>query len=259
MFDKLGLQIYSVRNYMTDAASIEKTFERLAAIGYKEVQTAGAFPCTAEEYAAAAHKNGFEIVGTHYGFPENVDDIDDYVKYHQALGTTNAGIGGAFELANDKAKIMPFIEKANRLGENLAKYGMKFTYHHHAFEFAKLDGVRIMDMLVDGLDPKTTSFVLDTHWLQKGGVSITDWIEKLSGRCDILHLKDYAVAPGENNGYITECGSGNIDFEAVIKVADACGVKHLCVEQDTWPLGFDSVDYCMKKSYDHLMGIISKL
>lgn len=252
MFNKLGLQIYSVRNYMTDEASVRKTFERLAAIGYSEVQTAGAFPCSTEAYAAAAKDNGFTFVGTHYGFPADVDDIEEYVKLHQTLGTTNAGVGGAFDMAKDKSKVMPFIEKANRLAENLSKYGMKFTYHHHAFEFAKLGGDRIIDMLVDGLDPKNTSFVLDTHWLQKGGVSINAWLEKLAGRCDILHLKDYAVAPGANDGYITECGSGNIDFESVIKVAEETGVKHLCVEQDTWPLGFDSVDYCMKKSFDHL-------
>ena len=252
MFNKLGLQIYSVRNYMTDAKSVRETFERLAKIGYSEVQTAGAFPCTVEEYASAAHDNGFTFVGTHYGFPADVNDIEDYVKMHQILGTTNAGVGGAFDMAKDKAKVMPFIEKANTLGENLKKYGMKFTYHHHAFEFARLEGDRIMDMLVDGLNPETTSFVLDTHWLQKGGVSITEWLEKLAGRCDILHLKDYAVAPGDNNGYITECGSGNINFKEVIKVAEQVGVKHLCVEQDTWPLGFDSVDYCMRKSFEHL-------
>ena len=252
MFNKLGLQIYSVRNYMTDAKSVRETFERLAKIGYSEVQTAGAFPCSVEEYAAAAHDNGFTFVGTHYGFPEDVNNIEEYVKLHQILGTTNAGVGGAHDVSKDKAKVYAFIEKANTLGENLKKYDMKFTYHHHAFEFAKLGDDRIMDLLVDGLNPETTSFVLDTHWLQKGGVSITEWLEKLAGRCDILHLKDYAVAPGDNNGYITECGSGNINFKEVIKVAEETGVKHLCVEQDTWPLGFDSVDYCMRKSFEHL-------
>ncbi len=259
MFTKLGLQIYSVRNYMTDAEGVRKTFERLAKIGYSEVQTAGAFPCSVEEYAAAAHDNGFEIVGTHYGFPQDVNNIADYVKLHQTLGTTNAGVGGGGGEVKEKDKLYAFIDRANTLAENLKPYGMKFTYHHHAYEFSKLGDQRIIDILIDGLNPETTSFVLDTHWLQKGGVNIIEWLKKLEGRCDILHLKDYAVAPGENNGYITECGSGNINFEEVIKVADAVGVKHLCVEQDTWPLGFDSVDYCMKKSYDHLMGIISKL
>lgn len=256
MFNKLGLQIYSVRNYMTDAESIRRTFERLAAIGYSEVQTAGKPNCTTEEYAAAAHDNGFDIIGTHYAFPQDVDNIDDYIEMHRILKTTNAGIGGAHDFAKDKAQFIQFIEKANRLAENLSKHGMKFTYHHHAFEFAKLGGERIMDILVDGLDPKNVSFVLDTHWLQRGGVSITEWMEKLAGRCDILHLKDYAVKPGENNGYITECGEGNINFKDIIKLAEQIGVKHLCVEQDVWPAGFDSVDYCLKKSFDYLSQFI---
>jgi sugar phosphate isomerase/epimerase len=223
----------------------------MADIGYTEVQTAG-LPCSAEDYAAAAREAGIVVVGTHHGFPADINDVEEYVNLHKILGTTNAGVGGAFELAKDKAMIIPYIEKVNTLGENLKKYGMKFTYHHHAFEFAKLGGDRIMDMLVDGLNPETTSFVLDTHWLQKGGVCIYAWLEKLAGRCEILHLKDYAVAPGDNNGYITECGSGNIDFKKVLEVAEATGVKHICVEQDTWPLGFDSVDYCMRKSFEHI-------
>ena len=91
--------------------------------------------------------------------------------------------------------------------------------------FSKLGDQRIIDILIDGLNPETTSFVLDTHWLQKGGVNIIEWLKKLEGRCDILHLKDYAVAPGENNGYITECGSGNINFEEVIKQIAASASK----------------------------------
>ena len=39
MFDKLGIQLYSVRNYMEDEAGVKYTFDRLAKIGYKGIQT----------------------------------------------------------------------------------------------------------------------------------------------------------------------------------------------------------------------------
>lgn len=251
MFQKLGLQIYSVRNYMTDEAGIRDTFRRLARIGYTEIQTAGALCCSVEAYRAAMDDNGFTCIGTHCNLPQDVDDIGEYVKFHQTLGTTRAGIGGFFNI--DKLeKLMEFIEKVNRLTANLASCGMQFTYHHHAHEFAKLsDGTRIIDYLLRELDPRV-GIVLDTYWLQAGGVSITEWLEKLAGRCDVLHLKDFAVTPGSNNSFITECGNGNINFAEVLKVAEQTGVRHLCVEQDTWPLGFDSVDYCMRKSFEHL-------
>ena len=59
MFSKLGLQIYTVRDYMQDEKAIEETFEKLAAIGYTEGQTAGK---ESEEYARLAKKYGIDIV-----------------------------------------------------------------------------------------------------------------------------------------------------------------------------------------------------
>ena len=41
MFSKLGLQLYTVRDYMNDEASIDETFARLVKMGYTEGQTAG--------------------------------------------------------------------------------------------------------------------------------------------------------------------------------------------------------------------------
>lgn len=131
---------------------------------------------------------------------------------------------------------MAYIDKVNTLAEKLSQHGMKFSYHHHSHEFAKIPGGdRIIDYMVDGFDKKNVSFVLDTYWLNHAGVDVCQWIEKLAGRVDILHLKDCAITLGANDGHITMCGDGNINFASVIKTAEATGVKHLCVEQDTWP------------------------
>lgn len=250
MYKELGLQLYSVRNHMETEEGVKETFRRLAEIGYTEAQTAGAFPIPVEKFAEYAKEAGIKIVGTHYGFPADVDDIEEYVNVHRILGTTNAGVGGG-AYGKTKAEVMAYVEQVNRLAENLSKYGMKFTYHHHSHEFAKVPGGdRVIDYMVDGFDKKNVSFVLDTYWLQNAGANVCGWIEMLAGRVDILHLKDRAVKFGTNEGFITEVGSGNIDFAAVLKSAEATGVKHLCVEQDTWPLGFDSID-CVKKSYDY--------
>lgn len=252
MFNKLGIQLYSVRNHMTDEAGVKYTFDRLADIGYKEVQTAGEFPCEVEKFAEHMKNAGLTCVGTHYGFPADINDLDAYINIHKALGTTTAGVGGG-AYGKTKAEVLAYIDKVNELAEKLAGYGMKFSYHHHSHEFAKVPGGdRVIDYMVDGFDKKNVVFVLDTCWLQNAGASVTAWIEKLAGRCDVLHLKDRAVKYGTNEGYITECGSGNLDLEAAIKTAEATGVKHLCVEQDTWPLGFDSLDYAAKKSFDYL-------
>ncbi len=249
--------MYSVRNHMETEEGVKETFRRLAEIGYTEAQTAGAFPIPVEKFAQYAKEAGIAIVGTHYGFPADIDNIEEYVNIHKILGTTNAGVGGG-AYGKTKQEVIDYVEKVNRLAENLSKYGMKFTYHHHSHEFAKVPGGdRVIDYMVDGFDKNNVSFVLDTYWLQNAGASVNGWIEKLAGRVDILHIKDRAVKFGTNEGYITEIGSGNIDFVSALKVAEDTGVKHICVEQDTWPLGFDSID-CVKKSYDYFKANLSK-
>lgn len=254
MFKNVGLQLYSVRNHMEDLEGIRYTFKRLAEIGYTEIQTAGDFPCTVEEFMDAAKSNGLKVIGTHYSFPGDLNNLDEYIAYHKALETTNAGVGGGAS-GKSKAELLAYIDSVNALGEKLAEHGMKFTYHHHSHEFGKIGGTRVIDYLVDGFDKKNVSFVLDTYWLSHAGCDVNLWIEKLAGRVDILHLKDKEVAFGSNDGHITQVGSGNLDFASIIKTAEATGVKHLCVEQDTWPLGFDSID-CVKKSYDYLAKLL---
>ena len=95
-----------------------------------------------------------------------------------------------------------------------------------------------MDMLVEGLDPNHTSFVLDTYWVQHGGADVRYWIEKLAGRIDILHLKDMKliIVPDfvkpQRVQQMTEIGAGNMNWELIIESAKKSGVKYYVVEQD---------------------------
>jgi sugar phosphate isomerase/epimerase len=76
--------------------------------------------------------------------------------------------------------------------------------------------------------------VLDTYWLQSGGVSIIEYMNKCAGRVDILHLKDYKVRFKQEQIY-TEILNGNINFADVIETAEKIGVKHYVVEEDFCP------------------------
>lgn len=230
----LSIQVFSVRDKMTTAEETRETFKALSSYGYTGIQTAGAFSFGVEEYAAAAKAANLEVVGTHWGM-NNLLDTEDAVRTHKILDTKYAGVGALSSVKEEnwsKEALLKYIDTCNGVGEALAPYGLTFTYHHHAFEFASYGNETMMDIFVKELNPKTTSFVLDTHWLQKGGVNIIEWLQKLEGRVKILHLKDYGVNFGENNGFITELGSGNINFPEVIKAAEAAGVEHLCYEQD---------------------------
>jgi sugar phosphate isomerase/epimerase len=157
---------------------------------------------------------------------------------HDLLGTKIMGIGGFFEQTREKYD--EFIAKANIVAKNIKSRGFKFTYHNHSHEFRLLDGKTIMDILLEGMDPDNTGFVLDTYWVQHGGGDVRYWIEKLAGRIDILHLKE--MGRNNNGPFITEVGNGNIWWEGVLATAEKAGVKHYVVEQDSWPGDpFDSI------------------
>ena len=242
MIKKLGLQLYTIRSTMDTAENIRASFKKLRELGYEVGQTAG---CAIDyvEYGKIAKEEGIEICGTHDNYDIMVNDIDRAIANHKALGTTNMGIGGCNAQKDGVAGVEKFIEQANKIADRAYEEGMKFTYHNHSHEFMRLpNGKTMMEMLVEGLDPKKTSFVLDTYWVQHGGGDVRHWIEKLAGRIDILHLKD--MGRNENGPFITEIGHGNIWWKGVIETAEKAGVKYYVVEQDTCPGDpFDSLKF----------------
>lgn len=245
---------------MTDEAGIKETFLKLAEMGYTTGQTAGTYDFIApEKFAEYAKEAGIKICGTHYNWDRIRNDVEGTVAYHKALGTTNVGIGGMpFDARANVEKLNAFIAEFNACAAKYAEHGMKLTYHNHSFEFKKLeDGRTLFDHLVEKFDKENVSFVLDTYWLQHGGKDIREMIELLAGRVDILHIKDMEACRDVRIGettvsvpYITEIGSGNLNFKSIIATAEACGVKCFVVEDDR-AVDVGSFD-AVKKSADYI-------
>jgi len=219
----------------------DMAFGKLAELGYTEVHTAGN-RFDDKCFVELLRKHGIAIIGTHCS-PDNVlHNTDKMIELHRLWGTTNVGIGAMPGNAHkDLGELKQFILDFNRAGEAYAKAGMKLTYHNHHFEFFRIDGYKtVMDLLFEGFDPATVSFVLDTCWVSAAGGDVVDWMEKLKGRIDILHLKD-VMLERKDKYYVptyTEVGYGNIAWDAVMAKAEEIGVKHYVVEQDgNWTNG----------------------
>ncbi len=238
MIEKIGLQLFTIRDTMHTEEEIRESFRRIKAMGYDLAQTAGC-EIPYADFGRIAAEEGIEICGTHDDFDAMTADPALAMENHRLLGTTNMGIGGYW--GNTVAEVETFIERANKLADAVYPQGFKFTYHHHSAEFRKLEnGKTVMDMLIEGLDPVKTSFVADTYWLQHGGRDVRHWLETMAGRVDILHLKDMGF--NQDGPFITEIGNGGIWWEGVLETAKKAGVKYFVVEQDTWPGDpFDSI------------------
>ncbi len=239
MFKKLGVQLYTVRDYLRDPELADFTFGRLAKMGYSEAHT---FSNELDEkvFGEIMAKHGFSVVGTHYDLKKIINDPERTIEIHRMWNTTNIGIGS---MPIDRSSLTleavnKFVADYNKAAEMYAKEGFKLTYHHHNFEFARVDGYKtIMDILVEEFDPENITFVADTCWLAAGGADVCEWLEKLKGRIDILHLKDmsmkYDPISKKFLPYITEVGHGNLTWDPIMETAEKIGVKSYVVEQDT--------------------------
>ena len=260
-----GLQLFSCRDQFTCEADCKAAFLALKEMGYSYVQTAGTYDAIApEKFAEYVKDAGLTVCGTHYNWDRIMNDVEGTVAYHKLLGTTNIGIGGMPTEARlgkfGDGELEKFIEDFNRMARIYAERGFKLTYHNHSFEFEKYgnDGRTKFDYLVDGLDADTTSFVLDTYWVQHGGADVRATIERLKGRVEILHLKDmeanrtYVLSDGREISApaIIHVGGGNINFKDIIPLAEECGVKYFVVEDDRCIPGQSMLD--MKRSADHI-------
>ena len=66
---EFGLQLYSVRDHMTDEVGVRDTFLKLAEMGYTQAQTAGTYDFVSpENFAQYARDAGIEICGCHYNY-----------------------------------------------------------------------------------------------------------------------------------------------------------------------------------------------
>ena len=237
MFQNLGLQLFTVRDYITDPEFADLSFRRLSKLGYNEAQTASV-QIDEQLFGELLEKHGIRIIGTHYALDKIINEPERTADIHRMWGTTNIGIGALpHEARQSLSALRKFIAQYNALAEQYAKEGFKLTYHNHAFEFERIDGYKtVLDVMVEEFDPKNITFVLDTAWISAGGGDVCAWLEKLAGRVDILHLKDYAVKipRGSNTPEIqlAEIGNGNLCWEHILATAEKTGVQHYVVEQD---------------------------
>ena len=251
---KLGAQLYSVRNLMQTPADIRATFEKLAAMGYENVQLSGAGKIEPNELKSIVCDTGMKIVCTHVAFGDIVNDTDRVINDHKIFGCSVIGLGSMpTEYRGSAAGMEKFFEDIAPAVKKIQEAGLAFAYHNHDFEFQKLpDSNRIVfDVMLERCPD--WNFILDTYWVEFAGRSAIEYIQKVGGkRLPNIHFKDMAA---DEKRSICPCGSGTLDFKAIYEVCKQIGVKNVLVEQDNAAKTPDPLGE-MQKSFAHLRPII---
>lgn len=256
---RIGVQMMMLRDHVAVHGPYA-TLQRLHQIGLRSVEISQ-IPMTAEnveEFVRARDDLGVEVAAisatstTQPGVNEPLDTMfDKIVDDCRRLGTRHIRIGMMPMSAMRSAEALRSFcttvdEQARRLGDA----DIALHYHNHHLEFARRDGVRILDQIREWA-PRLR-FEIDVHWAQRGGDHPSSLLRHYAGLVDLVHLKDYRIgelpadvldaaqagdmtawqAAWTNLVQFAEVGEGNLDWTDIIDTSLGIEAEHLLIEQD---------------------------
>jgi sugar phosphate isomerase/epimerase len=246
----LGVQLYTVRNIMgKDPAAILKQIKE---IGYAEVE---ATADTLSKDWSAIQSSGLKARSVHLSLnptDEQFADVKSKGFEYAVIPYVPVPDRGGIDVMK---KLAASFQKA---GERAKAHGLQLCYHNHAFEFKPMNGTMPLDILMGETKPEDVKLEMDVFWVSVAGHDPVELLKKYSGRVPLLHLKDKKKGQPAHAQYnenvpedtFKEIGNGSVDFPAVLKAADAAGVRHYFVEQDQTPDPIAS----LRQSYKYLSG-----
>ncbi len=228
---KIGLILYTIRDFLKTAEDIAKSFEKVKKIGYDIVEITSCDAVSAEQLAKILSENGLRAVSAHTGWDAVSKDPQKVIDQNKAIGNTHIVVSSMPGSFQSEEGYKNFAKMMSETGAKLAEAGMTFGYHNHSFEYTHYNGVSGQEILVSQSDPKYFNFEIDTYWVQHGGGDSASWIEKVAGRVPTVHMKDLVIF--ENKPIFAEVGEGNLNWPAILAACQKSQVKYCIVEQDT--------------------------
>lgn len=249
----IAVQVYSVRDEA--AADFDGTMAKLSAMGYEGVELAGLYGKSPREIRACLDKYNLQAVSAHVPLDEFLKDLDGTVKAYDEIGCrflvipwldSERWYGGCGYGA--------FLDSIPEIAERCRQAGMQLLYHNHSFEFGKTpEGGFQLDAFYGDQRTAGLAAELDLCWVKAGGADPVEYLKKYSGRCPVVHVKDFVR---ENNVTLVAVGDGVLEVEAVVRQAAESAALWLVVEQDDHKYGSPMEN--MKKSIDCIRKIMEQ-
>lgn len=275
----VGLQLYTLGDMMTTAP--KGTLEKLAAIGYKELESAGSqkgnfYGVKPKELAAMIKDAGMTWRSAHVGGapfsresimkmaktaedsarmekmlerfkdrPKSLNLKENYQELADAAaeGGINYLVCSSIPV-NTLDEIKIAVDVFNKSGEACKKAGVQFAYHNHTSEFDEVEGHRPFDYILSNTDKDMVKMELDLAWATKAKQDPVALFKMHPGRFPLWHVKDL----DKTTMMPAEVGTGIVDFKHVFDNAKASGMKYFFVEQDGAPQPLQNVT----NSYNYL-------
>lgn len=211
----------------------EKTFRRLAEMGYKFIESGRHYGDSAESFLKLLDSLGMKVIASGAAMSALKKEPTKAIENAQSLKAPFLVCYWPWLIGTEKLRredVLRTAEELNKIGEQCKAAGLRFAMHNHDKEFRKLDGGEtIYDLLLENTRPELVTMELDLYWIVKAGADPLDYFARHPGRFELLHLKDMDKTPEKGMAAV---GEGVIDFPKIFAQAKRAGVKRLIVEHD---------------------------
>jgi sugar phosphate isomerase/epimerase len=227
--DRLGVQLYTVRDRM--GRDVAATLREVAEVGYREVETAGLFDLSPEQFRSALDAAGLVSPAGHFPIDAVRQQPAAMLAVARTLGQQWLVVPWLDAAERTADGYQRLADDLNRFGAAARDEGIRVAYHNHEFEFEPLgDGRTGYDMLLTGTDPALVDMELDLFWAVKGGHDPVALFSAHPGRFPLCHVKDMTDIAGSQQ--MVAVGEGEIDFAGIFARTEQAGLRHFFVEHD---------------------------
>lgn len=238
---KMGLQLFTIRDAM--AKDVKGTLQKVAALGYQDLETYGFDPATVGYYGMTA-KDFYALLGElkltttsgHYDLFKylNVPEVEllNYVDkcIEGAIATQQKYITWPWLDPKDRniESFQLLADKLNIIGTQVNKAGLGFAYHNHDFEFTDHEGKNGYQIIMEETDPDLVKLQIDLYWIARSSQEPPSYyFNKQPGRFVMWHIKDMDKTTKD----YTELGRGSIDYKKILPDYELAGLEYYFLEQ----------------------------
>lgn len=222
----ISIQLYTLREMARQ--DFVAVLQKVAAIGYLGVETAGLFGRKPADVRAIVEDLGMTVSSNHQPWP-NRDNLLEVIDTAAGLGTRTVVCGFGPEQFRSLEDIKAAAETANLIVDRLSAAGLTVVLHNHWWEFERYEERLKYDLLLEMCPALKCE--IDTYWASNFGANdVPAIVAKYASRTPLLHLKDGLF---DRQRPQTPLGAGRMDLPAVIHAADERVLQWLIVEHDT--------------------------
>lgn len=242
----VGIQLYTVRKEML--ADAVGTLKQLAKTGYKELESARSekgnyYGLQPKEIRKITKDLGMTLRSGHVHIDENWQRSVDQAAEAGQDYVICSSLPSPGQTIENYQRVADTFSKA---AQDCKKAKLVFGYHNHDYEFEKVNGQVLYDILLDKTEPNLVKMEMDLGWVIVTGNDPITYFNKYPGRFPLWHLKDMSKTKKES----TEFGKGQINILNMLQNAGKSGMKYFFVEQEEYSgTALESIKY----NYDYLM------